>query len=64
MLKEEVEKQLRELENCEYVNFHFKNGEILSCPPCNIIVYLDEDYIEIPNSKFKFCNLSYIDSYC
>lgn len=63
MQKEDVEKQLKKLENCNYVNFHLENGKIYSCPPENVVVYLDDEYIEIPNDRFNFRDLSCIDSY-
>lgn len=63
MLKEEIEKTLKELENCKYVNFHFNDGDMYSCPPRDIIVYLDEGYIDALNQQITFQDLSYIDSY-
>ena len=63
MNKLDVEKRLKELSNCKYINFHFNNGHLYSCPPQNITVYLDNEYIDALNQPIYFQNISYIDSY-
>lgn len=63
MNKIDIVNRLNELENCEYVNFHFKNGDIYSCQPKDIIVYLDDEYINALNKHINFHEISYLDSY-
>lgn len=58
----EIEKRLEELKNVHYVNFHIK-GDIVSCPPNNIINYAEQEYLQIPNKQIKYKDISYIDSF-
>lgn len=59
----EIEKKLNELENCHYINVHLINGNMLSCPPENIINYLAQEYLDMLGKPVKYTNISYIVSF-
>lgn len=63
MNKIDIENKLNELKDCKYINFHFNNGKIYSCPPQDIVVYIDEEYIDALGQSISFQNISYMDSY-
>lgn len=63
MNKNEIIKRLKDLESNKFINFHFIDGNIYSCPPENIDVYFEDKYIEALNTTILFQNLSYMDSW-
>ena len=63
MNKIDIENKLNELKDCEYINVHLFMGDMVSCPPSNIINYVKDEYIDMLGSKVKYSNISYIDSF-
>ncbi len=61
MNKSEIENKLNELKNCHFVNAHFLNGDILSCPPESIVV--KDNFLIMLNQNIAFSEISYIDSF-
>lgn len=63
MLNYEVKQKLEELKDCEYINFHLKNGDIISFQPKDIVYNSEKEFVKALNDEIAYSEISYIDSF-